>query len=116
MADPAVHRSRASCRVHSHALVLDGVYVHEGDDPQALLEFRERDHHSEHRFATHPRRATERRDSQPRWVLAVQAANRRLSPETRAWPPMKVAQNEDSRQRWLYVARANNALDRVRLR
>jgi hypothetical protein len=41
----AVQRTDSALRlnVHSHALVLDGVYVHEGDDPRAPLEFRELD-------------------------------------------------------------------------
>ncbi|GMV13973.1 MAG: hypothetical protein AMXMBFR56_21970 [Polyangiaceae bacterium] len=38
----AVQRTDSALRlnVHFHSLVLDGVYVHEGDDPQAPLEFR----------------------------------------------------------------------------
>ncbi len=37
----AVQRTDSALRpnVHMHALVLDGVYVHQGDDPQAPLEF-----------------------------------------------------------------------------
>ncbi|MCE7891057.1 MAG: hypothetical protein DYH12_15395 [Sorangiineae bacterium PRO1] len=38
----AVQRTDSALRlnVHFHSLVLDGVYVHEADDPQAPLEFR----------------------------------------------------------------------------
>ncbi len=41
----AVQRTDSALRlnVHFHALVLDGVYVHEKDDPRASLEFRELD-------------------------------------------------------------------------
>jgi hypothetical protein len=41
----AVQRTDSALRlnVHSHALVLDGVYVHENGDPRAPLEFRELD-------------------------------------------------------------------------
>ena len=41
----AVQRTDSALRlnVHCHALVLDGVYVHENDDPRSPLEFRELD-------------------------------------------------------------------------
>ncbi|MBE7481611.1 MAG: transposase [Polyangiaceae bacterium] len=41
----AVQRTDSALRlnVHFHSLVLDGVYVHENDDPRSPLEFRELD-------------------------------------------------------------------------